>query len=102
MGVRITGIGNLQCLTNLQNLNLYDNSLSSVDVSGLNSLSYLNIESNQLTSSSIDDILITVNGFDTSNGNLQLGGLGNGVPGSSGLSAKDSLESRDWIVGVNV
>ncbi len=75
--------------------------LTSVDVSGCPGLAFLTLTGAALPQAVTDDILVTMNGYGTSGGAIDLSGGTSAAPSAVGLAAKASLEGRGWTVTVN-
>ena len=65
----------------------------------MKNLKELILQNNLLKTATIDDILITINKFNTSGGVISL--IGNETPSAAGLAAKAQLEARGWTVLVS-
>jgi len=121
-GINLNGIGNISedgatdqinkitsvniiKLKNLIAVFFYDTSLKSLDLSGLSNIRYLGCVKANLSTEAVNNILITVNNFNT---NASVGGepasvvLQNQVPpappSGAGITAKEALISRNWNV----
>ena len=75
------------------------NSLTTLDISNNSLLTWLDCRDNSFSSSAVDDVLVDLNSFVTSNGSAYL--TTNSVPTATGLAAKDALELRGWYVEVD-
>jgi hypothetical protein len=82
-------------------LDLSENKLSTLDISSLFSLGYLNLFNNQLNQDTVDDILITLDANGINSGSLFLQGGTNASPSENGAIALDSLISKSWTVLIN-
>ena len=82
---------------NLNFLDLSSNDLTTIDVSGNAALELLNLDFNQLTTATIGQVLIDVNAFGTSNGELGLQGNPGTIPAGS-IPAYNALLSRNWTI----
>ena len=102
-GSRLTAFA-LPNLTNPQlgNLFLYDNMLSNFTLpAAYSGLIHIQLQNNNLNVGSINNILMTVNNWNTSNGILLLNGGTNAAPTGAGLTAKAALIARGWNVVTN-
>jgi len=88
---------NISNLTALETLWLDGNNFTSFDLTGLNKLNYITFYDNKLTDTSIDNIIITVDGYGTFNGNLALN-LNTGNRTSASDIAYANLISRGWTI----
>ncbi len=90
-------------LTLLTSINITDCDLSTFSIpSELNLIGRLDINGNPITESSdLDNILVTVNSFGTSDGYMDLRVLNMVQPTATGYAAKSSLQSRGWTVFTN-
>ena len=85
----------------LQSLMAYSNpGVTSVDLSGCPGQNYMTIwlAGCGLTQGAVDDLIDTLDGFDTSYGGLDL--TGNAVPSIAGVAASDALTGRAWTVSL--
>jgi hypothetical protein len=73
--------------------------LTSVDLTGCNGLTSIDVHGNNLSRGAVDTILTTVAGWGTSNGALYLNS--NTSPGPAGLAAHDALTGRGWTVAID-
>jgi Leucine-rich repeat (LRR) protein len=101
MQAKITSITGLQNLINLQTFIADNNSLTTVDLSGLTNLTYVNLQNNDLTETSVNNILQWLDGNGELNGNVDLSGGTSAVPSGAGITAKDNLLAKGWSVNVN-
>jgi hypothetical protein len=87
-------------VTNLTQMKFFDFDTNNItSITGLSSMTeiiYLNLANNSLDSTSIDDIFITINNFNTSNGNILVSN--NSPVTSSSLTARTELLSRGWTL----
>ena len=77
-------------------VNLNDNQLTSINISGCIQINNLNLNNNKLESNVIDLILEHVDDYGTSNGTIDL--RNNKAPSYIGLTYKNNLETRGWVV----
>jgi hypothetical protein len=54
-----------------------------------------------LNQTSVDNILVSLDTAGQSNGSVHISGGTSASPGSAGLAAKSSLQSKGWIVITN-
>jgi Leucine-rich repeat (LRR) protein len=88
-------------LSNLSFLDITSNQATSLNISGATSLSRLYARNNQFADSSVNDILITLDGNGLNNGHIRIDGTGNAAPTGAGLSAKVNLQNKNWTVLTN-
>jgi hypothetical protein len=92
-------------LKNLNILGILGSLLTSANVSGLTKLEFINFAENTLSTNSINEILNTVDSFNTSNYTLillnqnPLASPSSGPP--DGITAKANLISRGWTVNTD-
>jgi len=77
-------------------LNLYDNNLKSLDISDDPGLLYLNVSLNSLNQTAVDEVLQTLDSYNTTGGSLDL--TGNVAPSLTGLEHANNLTTRNWEV----
>ena len=75
---------------------IYDNELTSLDISNDPGLIHLNASSNSLDQTAIDGILQTLDSYNTNGGYLDLSG--NAAPSSAGIAHVNNLIARGWEV----
>lgn len=75
--------------------------LRHINITGCTNLTDVDLFDNSLTTESVDHVLITLDDNGLSNGYVNLIGSNNGVPTALGLAAKTSLEGKGWTVNVN-
>ena len=88
-------------LSNLSFLDITSNQATSLNISGATSLSRLYARNNQFADSSVNDILITLDGNGLNNGHIRIDGTGNAAPTGAGRSAKVNLQNKNWTVLTN-
>lgn len=96
-------------LTQITVLNVNDNQLTDIDVSNFSASNFFFFlaENNQLTETTVNNILIKLDSFNTNGGNptnprtIRLQGGTNASPTGDGLTAKANLISRAWVVETN-
>jgi hypothetical protein len=87
--------------TNLRNLQCSNNQLTSLDISNNILLGYLLADSNLLTETTINNILIALVNTGLIDGFTRIDGPGNAAPSGTGITAKNTLISRSWLVYTN-
>jgi Leucine-rich repeat (LRR) protein len=91
---------NLTNLSNLEGLAFYNNAISSIiGLSSCINIKVFSLSNNSLDSSSVDNILITINSFNTSGISIDL--LNNSPRTSASDEAYNGLISRGWSVVVD-
>jgi hypothetical protein len=85
----------------LQYVQVTNNQLVGIDINDSPNITYLDLSNNSLAQVNVDDILLSLVTNNQVNGYLDLRGLANDAPTSTGLAAKATLEARGWIVYVN-
>ena len=102
---KLTGpIPSLSGLTNLQTFYCHLNQLTGFDGGSVsNTLGDFQAQSNQLTSTAVNDILAAFVTANRTTGSriLNLGGSGNAAPTGQGITDKATLISRGWTVTTN-
>lgn len=88
-------------LSILYNVYCVNNPISDVNISGCSSLTFVRFNVCNLTQTSVDHILTTLDGFGNINGYCELADGTNAAPGPAGLAAKTSLEGKGWYVVTN-
>ncbi|MGB9928352.1 MAG: hypothetical protein ACPK85_08080 [Methanosarcina sp.] len=73
-----------------------NNELTSLDISNDPGLLYLNVSSNSLNQTEIDQLLQTLDSYKTRDGTLDL--TGNSAPSGRGIAHANNLTSRGWKV----
>lgn len=91
----------LSGLTNLTTLDMNTNSLTNLSIDGLINLNTINLANNNLNQSSVNHILAKLVEYGTTNGSVNITGVGNASPSGQGLTDKNTLFSRGWSVNVN-
>lgn len=91
----------LTSATVLSYADLHNNELVGLDIDNATALTYLNLDDNALVQANVDAILLALVANNQINGTVNLTGVANDAPSSTGLSAKATLESRGWTVNVN-
>jgi len=83
-------------------LHISDSNLTYIKIhKSMKDLKELILQNNLLTTKVVDDILVTVNKFNTDGPDRVLNLIGNEPPSAKGLAAKAELEARGWIVLVS-
>ncbi|HEY5695514.1 MAG TPA: hypothetical protein VIQ80_01635 [Candidatus Saccharimonadales bacterium] len=86
--------------TGYSTLDVHNNNLTSVNLTGCTGLWNINLSNNNLSTAQVDTILTTVNSWGTNwgvgFGILNLGG--NRPPSAAGEAAKTALQGRNWTV----
>lgn len=77
-------------------VNLYDNDLTSLDISNDPGLFYLNVSRNSLNQTAVDGILQTLDSYKTSGGYVDL--TENAAPSRTGVAHASNLTAREWKV----
>ena len=77
-------------------VNIYDNKLTSLDISNDPGLLYLNASRNSLNQTSVDGVLQTLDSYNTNGGSLDL--TGNAAPSITGIAHANNLTARGWKV----
>ena len=91
----------LTSATVLSYADLSNNELVGLDIDNAASLIYLDLSNNALAEPNVDSILLALVANNQTNGTVNLTGVANDAPSSTGLSAKATLEARGWTVSVN-
>jgi hypothetical protein len=79
-------------------VNLHNNDLTSLDISNDPSLLYLNVSRNLLNQTAVDEILQTLDSYNTDRGSLNL--TGNAAPSITGIGHANNLTARGWKVEI--
>jgi hypothetical protein len=79
-------------------VNVYDNNLKSLDISNDPGLINLNVSHNSLNQAAVDEVLQTLDSFNTNSGYLDL--TANAAPSIRGSAHANNLTSRGWKVRV--
>ncbi|AKB28055.1 hypothetical protein MSSIT_1336 [Methanosarcina siciliae T4/M] len=77
-------------------VNIYDNDLTSLDISDDPGLFYLNASLNSLNQTTVDGILQILDSYDTNGGYVDL--TGNAAPSRTGVAHANNLAARGWKV----
>ncbi|HWR25776.1 MAG TPA: hypothetical protein VN278_06015 [Methanosarcina sp.] len=77
-------------------VNLYNNKLKSLAISNDPGLLYLNASRNSLNQSAVDEVLQTLDSYNTKSGALDLSG--NAAPSITGIAHANNLTARGWKV----
>lgn len=77
-------------------VNVYDNKLTSLDISNDPGLLYLNASRNSLNKKAVDGILQTLDSYNTSGGSLDL--IGNAAASTAGIAHANNLTARGWEI----
>jgi hypothetical protein len=80
-------------------VNIYDNNLTSLDISNDPGLTNLNVHNNFLNQEAIDRTLQTLDSYKTQNGHLDL--TGNAAPSVIGIEHANNLTSRGWNIQIS-
>jgi hypothetical protein len=81
-------------------VNIYDNSLSSLDISNDPGLTNLDVHNNFLNQEAIDRTLQTLDSYKTKDGYLDL--TGNAAPSIIGIAHANNLTNRGWKIQVSL
>lgn len=85
----------------LASLSVADNQLTTVDLTGCNSLISVFLNTNALTESAVDGVLAHLDAAGLEDGEVDLSGGSNSIPSAAGLTSKSNLEGKGWTVTVN-
>jgi hypothetical protein len=77
-------------------INLYNNDLTSLDISNDPGLFHLNASRNSLNQTAVDGVLQTLDSYETTGGYLDL--TGNAEPSITGATHANNLVARGWKV----
>ncbi len=80
-------------------VNIYDNNLTSLDISNDPGLTNLDVHNNFLNQETIDRTLQTLDSYKTQNGHLDL--TGNAAPSIIGIEHANNLTSRGWNIRIS-
>jgi hypothetical protein len=80
-------------------VNVYDNNLKSLDISNDPGLINLNVSHNSLNQATVDEVLQTLDSYNTNSGYLDL--TANAAPSIRGSAHANNLTSRGWKVRVS-
>lgn len=97
-GKNLAGRLSFTDLNNLTGINFASNKLTDVNLYGCSGLSGVFLQNNNLNTGKIDNILATLNSFNSYSGKVNLTGVNNSKPSASGILYKNSLQSRSWTV----
>ncbi|WP_300102308.1 hypothetical protein [Methanosarcina sp.] len=75
---------------------IYNNNLTSLDISNDPGLLNLNASNNLLNQEAVDGVLQTLDSYDTTDGSLDL--TGNAAPSRTGIAHANNLTARGWKV----
>jgi hypothetical protein len=75
--------------------------LQHINITGCVNLDDVELEDNDLTESSVDHVLITLDDNGLSDGYVDLSGGTSATPSGLGLAAQASLVIKGWTVNVN-
>jgi len=92
----VSGLSNLYYLDAWGNTNM-----TSLDITGCSNLVDLYADSCSLTQASVDAILLELDNLGNGGGYADLAGSGNAAPGATGLAAIVSLEAKGWTIYTN-
>jgi hypothetical protein len=59
------------------------------------------LSGNALDQASVDGLLVSLESYNTSNGNIGISGGTNATPSATGKAATDALRARGWTVTLN-
>ena len=79
-------------------VNVYDNNLTSLDISNDPGLTNLDVHNNFLNQDTIDRTLQTLDSYETKNGHLDL--TGNAAPSIIGIVHANNLTARGWKIQI--
>jgi Leucine-rich repeat (LRR) protein len=91
----------LSAAVNLTAFDFGQNALTTISVANSPGLLFVGLSINDLNQAAVDGVLVDLDGFGLSSGEVQLNGGTNAAPSATGLTAKASLEGRGWVVTVN-
>ncbi|WP_440948613.1 hypothetical protein ACSAZL_10500 [Methanosarcina sp. T3] len=77
-------------------LNIYDNDLTSLNISNDPGLFYLNSSRNSLNQTAVDGVFQTLDSYNTTGGYVDL--TGNAAPSRTGIAHANNLTARGWKV----
>jgi Leucine-rich repeat (LRR) protein len=98
----ISGVVDLTGLSALQELDIAGNTeLTSIIIADTQPILYFYASNCDLTETAVDDILIVLSDNGLANGEIDLAGGTNAIPGVQGLDAKSALEANGWSCDVN-
>jgi hypothetical protein len=80
-------------------VNIYDNNLTSLDISNDPGLTNLDVHNNFLNQETINRTLQTLDSYKTKNGHLDL--TGNAAPSIIGIAHANNLTSRGWKIQIS-
>lgn len=80
-------------------VSIYNNNLTSLDISNDPGLLYLNASRNSLNQTTVDGVLQTLDSYKTNDGSLDL--TGNAAPSIIGRAHANNLTSRGWVVHIS-
>jgi hypothetical protein len=80
-------------------VNIYDNNLTSLDISNDPGLTNLDAHNNYLNQEAIDRTLQTLDSYKTKNGHLDL--TGNTAPSIIGIEHANNLTTRGWNIQIS-
>lgn len=89
-------LGAFQDETGWAEIHLANNIINTINIDGCDQIKHLDLNPNNLSSESVDDVLQNFDGFGTTNGYIDL--RGNATPTSIGFAYASSLEAKNWIV----
>lgn len=82
-------------------LEMRNNMISAVNISGCVGLTYVDFSNNLLTDTYVDRILTTLDSLGRLNGTVILNGTGNSGPSYDGVAAASNLTGKGWTVQLN-
>lgn len=80
----------------VEDVQVTNNQITSIDVTGCSGLRILYAQHNALTETAVNTLLTTINSFNTSDGVIDISD--NAAPSGAGLTAITALEARNWTV----
>ena len=89
-------LGAFQDETGWAEIHLANNIINTINIDGCDQIKHLDLNPNNLSSESVDEVLQNFDGFGTTNGYIDL--RGNATPTSIGFAYASSLEAKNWIV----
>jgi hypothetical protein len=77
-------------------VNIYNNKLTSLDISNDPGLFILNASRNSLNQTEVDRVLQTLDSYNTDDGHVDL--TGNAAPSRTGIAHANNLTARGWKI----
>lgn len=93
--------GSLRNPGSLGRVELNDNLLTAIDISGCVQITYLLLHNNLLPTAEVDEVLVELDRFGRRDGVVRLDGTGNAAPSQSGNAAAASLRAKGWTAQLN-